>query len=57
MGAVAEFERSLIKERQMEGVALAKKCGAYKGRKKKLNEEQAQQLRESYKWRNENQDS
>ncbi|MBA8666545.1 recombinase family protein [Holosporaceae bacterium 'Namur'] len=33
MGAFAEFERSLIKERQMEGIALAKKRGAYKGRK------------------------
>ena len=33
MGAFAEFERSLIRERQMEGIALAKKRGAYKGRK------------------------
>jgi len=29
MGAFAEFERSLIKERQREGIALAKKRGAY----------------------------
>ncbi len=36
MGAFAEFERSLIKERQLEGIALAKKRGAYKGRKKAL---------------------
>lgn len=36
MGAFAEFERSLIKERQMEGIALAKKRGIYKGRKKLL---------------------
>ena len=34
MGAVHEFERSLIKERQLEGIALAKKRGAFKGRKK-----------------------
>jgi DNA invertase Pin-like site-specific DNA recombinase len=33
MGAFAEFERSLIKERQREGIALAKKRGIYKGRK------------------------
>ena len=33
MGAVAEFERSLIKERQREGIALAKARGAYLGRK------------------------
>ena len=33
MGAVAEFERELIRERQREGIALAKQRGAYKGRK------------------------
>lgn len=33
MGAVAEFERSLIRERQREGIALAKARGAYLGRK------------------------
>jgi DNA invertase Pin-like site-specific DNA recombinase len=33
MGAFAAFERSLIRERQKEGVALAKQRGAYKGRK------------------------
>ena len=33
MGAVAEFERSLIKERQREGIALAKSKGIYRGRK------------------------
>ncbi len=37
MGAVAEFERSLIRERQLEGIALAKKRGAYKGRKMVLS--------------------
>ena len=31
MGAFAEFERSLIRERQREGIALAKKRGVYKG--------------------------
>ena len=34
MGAFAEFERALIKERQREGVNLAKQRGVYKGRKK-----------------------
>lgn len=33
MGAFAEFERALIKERQKEGIALAKKKGSYRGRK------------------------
>ena len=37
MGAFAEFERALIRERQMEGIALAKQWGAYKGRKKSLS--------------------
>lgn len=36
MGAVAEFERELIHERQREGIALAKVRGAYKGRVKKV---------------------
>lgn len=33
MGAFAEFERALIKERQREGIAIAKANGAYAGRK------------------------
>lgn len=39
MGAFAEFERALIKERQREGIALAKKKGVYKGRKPCLSQE------------------
>jgi len=34
MGAFAEFERSLIRERQREGIALAKQRGAYRGRRR-----------------------
>src|SRR3954447_19596754 len=45
MGAFAEFERALIKERQREGIALAKKRGAYRGRKKALSPEQVAELR------------
>lgn len=40
MGAFAEFERALIKERQREGIALAKQRGAYRGRKRSLAAEQ-----------------
>lgn len=40
MGAFAEFERALIRERQREGIALAKKRGAYRGRKKALSPEE-----------------
>lgn len=46
MGAFAEFERSLIRERQREGIELAKKRGVYKGRKPSLSQEQIQQIRE-----------
>lgn len=45
MGAFAEFERTLIKERQREGIALAKKAGVYKGRKPSLNTEKVAELR------------
>jgi len=46
MGAFAEFERALIRERQLEGIAIAKKKGVYKGRKKALNGEQVKELKE-----------
>jgi DNA invertase Pin-like site-specific DNA recombinase len=46
MGAFAEFERALIRERQREGIALAKRRGAYKGRKKALSEAEVRSLRE-----------
>ena len=45
MGAFAEFERALIRERQREGIALAKKRGAYRGRKKALSLDQVANLR------------
>lgn len=44
MGAFAEFERSLIKERQMEGIAIAKTNGVYKGRKPTLTPPKVQEL-------------
>lgn len=44
MGAFAEFERALIRERQREGIALAKRNGVYKGRKPKLNADQVAEL-------------
>lgn len=44
MGAFAEFERALIHERQIEGIALARKRGAYRGRKKALSSEQVADL-------------
>jgi len=46
MGAMAEFERSLIRERQREGIELAKRKGLYGGRKKVLSDEQWALLKE-----------
>ena len=46
MGAFAEFERALIRERQREGIALARQRGAYRGRKKALAREQVAELRQ-----------
>ncbi|RZI39663.1 recombinase family protein, partial [Herbaspirillum sp. HC18] len=36
MGAFAEFERALIRERQREGIEVAKRAGRYTGRKPDL---------------------
>lgn len=46
MGAFAEFERALIRERQLEGIALAKQRGVYRGRKKSLSDEDVVTLRQ-----------
>ncbi|QSO50104.1 recombinase family protein [Alicyclobacillus mengziensis] len=46
MGAFAEFERALIRERQREGIALAKQRGAYRGRKRSLRPEQIHELQQ-----------
>ena len=45
MGAFAEFERSLLRERQREGIEIAKKKGLFKGRKQSLNEKEITELR------------
>jgi DNA invertase Pin-like site-specific DNA recombinase len=45
LGSIAQFERDLIRERQREGIALAKRRGAYRGRKKSLPVEKAIDLR------------
>jgi DNA invertase Pin-like site-specific DNA recombinase len=46
MGAFAEFERALIKERQREGIEIAKKKGVYKGRKPSISHNQVKELKE-----------
>lgn len=40
LGAVAQLERSLIKERQREGIDLARAKGVYRGRARALSSEQ-----------------
>jgi DNA invertase Pin-like site-specific DNA recombinase len=45
MGAFSQFERSIIRERQREGIALAKKRGGvYLGRKRSLTPAQATEV-------------
>ena len=38
LGAFAEYERTLIRERQREGIAKAKERGVYKGRPKRIDD-------------------
>ena len=44
LGAFAEFERELIRERQREGIAIAKAKGVYRGRKRALTADDAREL-------------
>jgi DNA invertase Pin-like site-specific DNA recombinase len=45
MGAFAQFERELIRERQREGIAIARREGKYTGRKPSLTSARAAELR------------
>ena len=46
LGSIAQFERTLIRERQAQGIAKAKQRGVYKGRSKSLGTEEIQTLNE-----------
>lgn len=46
LGAVAEFERSIIKQRQREGIEKAKVAGVYKGRKATIDKDHILALRD-----------
>lgn len=48
MGAFAEFEQALIRERQLEGIALAKQQGKYRGRKKALSPDKIAELQQAH---------
>jgi len=45
MGAFAQFERELIRERQREGIVIAKQEGKYRGKKPSLTPGRAAELR------------
>ena len=49
LGAVAEFERDLINERRNEGMEKAKERGVRFGRKPKLSDAEAEELRSAYR--------
>ena len=46
MGAFAEFERSIIRERQREGIARAKERGVYAGRKASIDAAKVKEMHE-----------
>ncbi len=49
MGAFAEFERALLRERQKEGIEIAKRLGKYRGRKRALDEAQITDIKKRAK--------
>ena len=46
LGAIAEFENDLRRERQMDGIALAKAKGTQFGRKRSLNDDQISEMKD-----------
>ncbi len=48
MGSFAEFERSVIYERQREGIRIARTKGTYKGSPPKLNVDQIVEAKKMY---------
>jgi DNA invertase Pin-like site-specific DNA recombinase len=46
MGGVAEFERAMIRERQLEGIAKAKQAGKYRGRQSTMTGSQVKEIRD-----------
>lgn len=48
LGAIAQFERDLMLERQREGISAAKAKGVYKGRQSKFTDEELARIREEF---------
>ncbi|MFZ7793188.1 recombinase family protein [Acinetobacter lwoffii] len=53
-GAVAQFQRSIIKEAQREGIKLRKDRGEYKGRKRVFTDEKLNELKDILRKKNSN---
>ena len=48
LGAIAQFERNLLLERQREGIQLAKENGKYKGKQSRFNDKDIQAMKERF---------
>lgn len=48
LGAIAQFERNLLLERQREGIAIAKAKGKYKGKQSRFNDKDIQEMKEQF---------
>jgi DNA invertase Pin-like site-specific DNA recombinase len=46
LGSIGQFERDLIRTRQLEGIAIRKAAKGYPGKKKRLTPEQVKELKE-----------
>jgi DNA invertase Pin-like site-specific DNA recombinase len=51
LGAFAEFETNLRRERQLEGIKAAKERGIYKGRRPSIDAAEVRRLRDEEKLR------
>lgn len=49
LGAFSQFERSCIRQRQSEGIAIAKAAGKYKGKQSRFTEAQVEQIQLEFK--------
>ena len=48
LGAIAQFERDLLLERQREGISLAKQRGVYKGRQSRFTKDDLKKIRADF---------
>ena len=48
LGAIAQFERDLLLERQREGISLAKQRGVYRGRQSKFSDDDVARIKREF---------